>query len=83
LKLDLPYRRIRIRNMTDTIQKNIDLANLLDRLPRGSKRKLATVMGCNPGRITDARDGFVKDQDFLSRLAKEALKFLSSPVRKN
>lgn len=66
--------------MTDTIQKNIDLADLLNRLPRGSKRKLAVKMGCNPGRITDAIDGFVKDQEFLSRLAKEASKFLISPV---
>lgn len=67
--------------MTETTQTNIDLAKLLDSLPRGSKRKLAVIMGCNPGRITDARDGFVMDQDFLSRLAKEAMKFLTTPVK--
>jgi hypothetical protein len=40
-------------------------------------------MGCNPGRITDALDGFVKDQDFLSRLSKEASKMLKSPAKAN
>lgn len=53
-----------------------ELAELIDRLPKGGKRKIAVKLGVNPGRITDARDGIVKNGTLLDQIAVECKRIL-------
>ncbi len=65
--------------MTNIPQQDNDLVSLLEKLPRGGKRTIARLLRCSPGKITDAKDGFVKDQDFINRLTEAAIEYLNGP----
>lgn len=69
--------------MAETLDQKTELETLKEKLPRGSMRVLATLLGCSPVKITDAFAGFIKDQDFLSRLQAEAQKMLNDKAVSN
>jgi hypothetical protein len=64
--------------MTDTqITSLVELRKLKELLARGDQRELAKRLEVYPAKIADAFDGFVLNEEFLSRLQAETQKLLT------
>ena len=54
-----------------------DLKELIDSLPRGGKLELAILLNVDQAKITKAKHGLVRDQDFNDRIREACNKILS------